>query len=137
MAIFEDQTLWWKGEAFVVPATRMLGAIAVIEEHITFIEMVAASQGKPPLVKISRAFGALLRYAGCKVSDEEVYRGLFDAESNVMERIETAVTAFLLLMTPPATLLKPQTERTALGNLPAASKPSKPSTRRRSASAAG
>jgi hypothetical protein len=137
MTLFEDQTLMWKGENYVIRSDRVLGAIAVIEEHITFTEMLTASQGRPPLVKISRAFAALLRYAGCKVSDEEMYRSIFDLEANIMERVETALLTFLLMMTPPAQLTSSQAKGAASGNRRAASRPSKRSTRRRSASAAG
>ena len=137
MALFESQSLMWKGETYVIPSDRMLGAIATIEEHFTIMEMLAASHGRPPLVKISRAFAALLRYAGCKVSDEEMYRSIFDPQANIMERIEAALVTFLLMMTPPAQLSTSQAKGAASGNRRAASRPSKRSTRRRSASAAG
>jgi hypothetical protein len=137
MALFESQSLMWKGETYIIPSDRMLGAIATIEEHFTFMEMIAASHGRPPLVKISRAFAALLRYAGCKVSDEEMYRSIFDPNANIMERIEAALVTFLLMMTPPAQLSTSQAKGAASGNRRAASRRSKPSTRRRSASAAG
>jgi hypothetical protein len=137
MAVFESQTLMWKGETYVIPSNRMLGAIAELEEHITFTEMVRAQLGKPPVVKISRAFGALLRYAGCKVTDDEVYESIFDPQADIMERIHLTVTAFLMMMTPRTKLVQHQAERAASGNRRAASRPSKRSTRRRSASAAG
>jgi hypothetical protein len=137
MAVFESQTLMWKGETYVIPSHRMLGAIATIEEHLTFTEMVRAHLGRPPLVKIARAFGSLLRYAGCKVTDDEIYESIFDPKANIVERIQQALIAFLMMMTPSANLNVPQAERAASGNRRAASRRSKPSTRRRSASAAG
>ena len=137
MAVFESQSLGWKGETYVIPAQRMLGAIATIEEHITVNEMVVSAFGRPSMVKIARAFGALLRYAGCKVSDDEVYQSIFDPQANHVERIQEALAVFLMIMTPPADLTHSPAMGAASGNRSAASKPSKRSIKRRSASAAG
>jgi hypothetical protein len=137
MSLFESQTLMWKGETYVIPSNRMLGAIATIEEHLTVNEMVVAAFGRPSMVKIARAFGALLRYAGCKVSDDEVYQSIFDPQANHVERIQEALAVFLMIMTPPADLTHSPAMGAASGNRSAASKPSKRSIKRRSASAAG
>ena len=137
MAIFADMKLGWNGTDYVIPADRMLGAVAVIEEHMTFHEMFAlVRQGKPSLVTLSRTWGAVLRYAGAKVTDDEVYVGMF-AGPTVSERVIEAINTLLLIMMPPSAVAAANAERAASGNPQAASKPSKPSTRRRSASAAG
>ena len=137
MAVFESQSLEWKGKTYVIPSNRMLGAVAEIEEHITVNEMVVSAFGRPSMVKISRAFGGLLRYAGCKVSDDEIYESIFDPQANHIERIQAALATLLMIMTPPANLVYAPAVGTSSGNRSAASRPSKRSTRRRSASAAG
>jgi len=137
MAIFEDMKLGWNGADYVIPADRVLGAVAVIEEHMTFPEMMElVRHGKPSLVGLSRTWGAVLRYAGAEVTDDEVYVGMFTGPT-VSQRVIEAVNTLLLIMMPPTAIAAANAERAASGNLPAASKPSKPSTRRRSASAAG
>ena len=75
MAIFQPITLTWAGRDFVVPADRVMGAIGVIEDVVTFPELVGSLQSsKPNMSKLARAYGAVLRYAGASVSDEEIYR---------------------------------------------------------------
>ncbi len=136
MAIFQDISLSWNGAEFVIPANRVLSAIAVVEETITFSELIACMQrGKPPLAAISGAFAGLLRFAGAKVPAEEVYAGMFTGQ--VAEKVIEAVNILLMMMMPPASIagLKVGSDQAKRGNRGAASKPSKRSTRRRSAAA--
>jgi hypothetical protein len=138
MAIFEEVPLGWQGETYVIPANRVLGAIAAMEQHISFFELADPSQlGKLSLVKLARAFASVLRYAGCTVSDDEVYADLFASETTVTQRVIPAINTLLLLMMPPSSVPKVQGEGSSSGNSPAASRPSKRSTKRRSVSAAG
>ena len=136
MGIFEDVKLGWNGAQYVIPAHRVLGAVAAIEEHLTAAELVIAMQrGKPPFGKLSQAYAALLSYAGCQgVSAEDLYAGMFDKDVSV--RVLAAVNALYLLMMPPAAVAG-LTRDANRGKPQAASKPSKRSTKRRSARAAG
>lgn len=60
MAIFQDVTIGWKDEQFTIPGNKVLGAIAIVEEHITFTEMIdALGRGRPPLVAIAKAFAGV------------------------------------------------------------------------------
>ena len=78
MAIFQPIKLGWHSRDFIIPAERVLGAIAVVEEVMTFPEIVLMiSGGHPNISKIARAYGAMLRYAGAGAADDEVYEGLF------------------------------------------------------------
>jgi hypothetical protein len=115
MAIFEEVRLAWSGTELVIPADRVLRAIAAVEDVLTLGElgrcMVA---GTLPLARISMAYGALLRHAGAKVSDEEVYDGLF-AKSELQQQALKAVFVLQNLMIPPAHLRKPAAEKPPAG----------------------
>lgn len=99
MAIFQPITFGWGGKDYVVPADRALGLIAEIEEVMTFIDL-AINRDKPNLSKLARAYGAALRYAGAKVSDEEVYEGLFKP-GHLIDEVHTAMSVLMAIMMPP------------------------------------
>lgn len=102
--MFEPITLTWDGREFVIPADGVMRAIAIVEEHITLGELGQAGDGvRVPLGKISMAFGALLRHAGARVSDAQVYEKVFsDADGSAA----AACMALMSLMMPPAHLRK-------------------------------
>lgn len=64
-------TLSFKGQTWTIPETRAFDAGAAVEEVVTLAEM-AQWGGAPKFFKLARAFGALLRFAGARVSDTEV-----------------------------------------------------------------
>lgn len=98
---FKDITLGWQGKSFVIPATSVMRAIALIEEHITLQELLEyAQRGKAPLGRVSNAYAAVLRYAGCKVEDGEVYLGMFSDDAG-RERMLSSVNGLLMMMLPP------------------------------------
>lgn len=64
-------TLKFRGETYTVPESKAFALGAEVEEVVTLAEI--ASWGKhPKFFKIARAFGVMLRFAGCKVSDADV-----------------------------------------------------------------
>lgn len=134
MAVFQEIRLSWDGREFVIPAERVLGAIAEVEEVVTLPEILMMMGGKMTMAKLSRAYGALLRYAGASLSDDEVYGGLIK-HGKTFEQMKTACVALCGLMIPPDKL----TEAPASGNLSRAkaarSRLSKRSTKRRSVTA--
>ena len=134
MGVFQPIKLSWHGKNFTVPAERVLGAIASIEEVATFPEIVRMINGTPNLSKIARAYGAVLRYAGAVVDDEEVYEGMFQPGSTHME-VLTALNTMVAMMMPPSAIAGAASE----GNLDRAktarSRLSKRSSKRRSAAA--
>ena len=97
MAIFEDVTLTWKGDEFVIPANQLMRLIAKIEDEITIQELTASTGVK--LSKLALAYTVALQYAGAKVTNEEVYESLFSNQSMTA----TFVTSLLMLMIPPTT----------------------------------
>lgn len=101
--IFEPVSLTWKGKEHTVEPDRVMMLIAKIEDIITLSEIFAYQQkGAAPIGKIAMAYGVALRYAGCNVRDDEVYKGLFDQEGGAA--IPAALTALLGMMIPPAEL---------------------------------
>lgn len=100
MGVFQDIKLEWNGEAFTVPSNRVMGAIAIIEEHVTLKELYeSVGRGTAKLSKLASAYGGVLRYAGAKVQDEDVYAGMFD--SKAAENVSAAVAGLLSMMIPP------------------------------------
>ena len=104
MAIFQPIRLCWHGKDFTIPAERVLGAIAGVEEVMTFPDIVLmGSGGRPNMSKVARAYGVLLRYAGAHVGDDEVYEGLFEPGTNHAQ-VLAALNTMVVIMTPPSTI---------------------------------
>lgn len=130
MAIFQPVKLGWNGKDYTIPADRVLGAIAVIEEHISFLELIAATRGHAPLVAISRAFAGVLRYAGGEISDDEVYAGMF--RESAQKQAVDAVNTLLVMMVPPDELNGKTVGKSSGNSQAAVVKRSGRSTKRRS-----
>jgi hypothetical protein len=99
MAVFSDIELEWGDRVFTIKAHKVMGAIARIEDVITFPELQNyAARGTAPVGKLAMAYGAVLRYAGAAVKDDEVYERAFseNPESGVM----AAVMRIMMLMLP-------------------------------------
>lgn len=109
MRIFEDIKIEWDGDEYVVPSNRVMGAIARVEEFVTLKELSEFSQ-KPEgakYAKLSQAYATLLRYAGAKVEDEEVYEAMFpknSADEDFRARLYAALGGLLKTMLPPRSL---------------------------------
>lgn len=101
MGIFEPVVLTWDGQEYEIAPDRTMGAIARIEEIITLKEVGEyAMKGDAPIAKLSMAYGAVLRYAGCKVKDEEIYAGMFQGASDTS--VLGCINALLAMMIPPS-----------------------------------
>jgi hypothetical protein len=103
MGAFDDVELEWAGKAYTIPANKVMGAIARIEDVMTLGELLAyVERETAPFGKIAAAYGAVLRYAGCKVSDEDVYRGIFAAArpADTQSIVITSLTTLLAMMMP-------------------------------------
>lgn len=64
--------LSFRGEEYVIPDKDAFAAGEAVEEIVTLAE-IAQWGKKPKFRKLARCFGELLRFAGCKVSDAEVF----------------------------------------------------------------
>ncbi len=144
MSAFADQTLSWAGKKYQIPARKMLGAIARVEEVITLRELCEAlSKRDFPLARISQAYGAVLRYAGADLDDEVIYEGMFSDPSAQVGAM-LAIQGLMEMMIPPSVrnrangqapgpVLAVGESDPSLGNSEATAKPSsKPTSRSRS-----
>lgn len=106
MAIFEEVRLAWKGEERVIPPERVLRAIAKAESVVTLQELAEFGlRDALPLARISEAYGVLLRYAGFKVTDDDVYAALFD-DGQAQGQALALISTLQQLMVPPKTMQK-------------------------------
>jgi len=109
MGIFEPVVLTWNGQEFEITPDRVMGAIAKIEETITLKEIGEyAMKGDAPIAKLSIAYGSVLRYAGCKVKDEEVYATMFKSSNDTS--VLGCINALLAMMIPPSREQDPKKE---------------------------
>lgn len=93
--------LTYKGQDFLIPADRAFKAGAAVEEIVSLAE-IASWGDRPRFFKIAEAFGALLRFAGCKASDEEVHADMMaglrnSAAAGVAEDIPAAIAINALM----------------------------------------
>lgn len=100
--VFEDFKIAWHGVEYVIPSDRVLPAIARVERIITAVELLRQIEdtGAVSMSRLSMAFGSLLRYAGARVTDDEIYSGMFGGEEP-QRLILTTIEALLALMIPP------------------------------------
>jgi hypothetical protein len=108
---FAPIDLEFDGVSYPVPANRVLGLIAAIEEHITLNELVAFTES-PKRAKLAYAWAAALTYANtCTgkpanpalpalgVLSESVYLGTFahgeEGANNMLHTVISLVTSLL------------------------------------------
>jgi len=120
--LFKEVALSWGGQEYTVPADKVMRLIAIVEDIITLEELVASSGRKR--VKISEAYAAALRYAGCRVTDEDVYASLFSADS--AEVTVTAINGLLMMMVPPAQIVADDAKKKPAAKVKTARSSSRP-----------
>jgi hypothetical protein len=105
---FEDVTLAWRDEVYTIPAKRQMMLIAELEDILQKRDgtpAVAVLLSNPGWAKLAMAFGAALRYAGAKVSDDEIYlsitQNIADGDFSEMMRMREATLGLLSIMAPP------------------------------------
>lgn len=110
--VFAPVTVEWQGKQYVIPPNKILGLIGRIESievegaGATIPELMATSRrrGTIKLSVLTAAWGAVLRYAGADVSDEQVYAGLFERNGSGAVETQTALLALMSIMLPPSSL---------------------------------
>jgi hypothetical protein len=123
-AIFDDIRLGWKGVPFLIPANRIMGALARVEDIVTLDELQRFAVRKTaPMAKLSMAYGSLLRYAGCFVSDEAVYSEMVRSDDGAA--VMTAINGLMSMMLPPVRDEDIEKKEAPSGNSPSAAKSSK------------
>lgn len=90
-------TLNFKGETFTIEENRAFEAAEAVEDVMT-IPQIVAMQDNPKFTKIAKCFGAMLRFAGAKVSDADVHKEMM-REISSLEANEDASQAEEILAT--------------------------------------
>lgn len=105
VSAFDDVTLEWGGQPYVIKADRRMEAIARIEEFVTFAELQRYWDRKTaPTARLAMAFASLLRHAGAKVTDADVYMGMFPGGGSDPTSVTEAITTLIAMMVPPSLL---------------------------------
>jgi hypothetical protein len=103
MSIFEDVLITWSGTEYKIESSRVMGAIARVEEVITLKELFEFHQkNSAPLAKLSMAFAAVLNYAGANVTEEKVYEAMFTGDNQMS--VINSINTLLMMMIPPSSL---------------------------------
>ena len=102
MSLFQEIALSWKGQEYVVAPNNVMMMLAKVEDILTLGELIQHSQkGGAPLIKLSMAYGCMLRYAGAKVRDDEVYQSMFAAGDGSKTEAGEITQMLLSMMIPP------------------------------------
>jgi hypothetical protein len=84
----------WRGTVYTIPADRAFKAAMQVEDIVTFSE-VHAWGAQPKVYKLAAAFGAMLRFAGARVTDEaivkEILRAGGDGQVMAMEAFNSLI----------------------------------------------
>lgn len=101
MPIFEQITLSWGGKDYFIEPDNVMRAIAKVEDVITLVQIARCYETRDiPLVKIAQAYAAVLRHAGARVEDDEVYNDLFQ-NGELQKRAWAAINTLQRMMIPP------------------------------------
>lgn len=111
--LFQPFTIKYDGREITIPADKILQAIAVVEEVITFDELnrmyVTNNYKRAQLVK---AFMALLNFAGDKTDAEAFYKSMY-TKGEAMVAVMGTCQMLMVLMIPPPDM---QSEAAPTGN---------------------
>lgn len=108
----QDKIITYKGDEYVIKANTLMRCILGIEDIITLIEIQnTALRGTMKLAAIASAYAFALRFAGCKITDIEVYYEMLghkegDKPGENMERAAQLIRELIELMSPPKSLAK-------------------------------
>jgi hypothetical protein len=70
-----DLVLTFRGQDYRVPANRTLQLCERVED-IVRLDEIAVHRSRPKYGKMARAYGEILRFAGCRITDEEIHDDL-------------------------------------------------------------
>jgi hypothetical protein len=74
MTVFDPIELVWEGKTLVIPQEQVFEVGIRVEEVLTMVELASyASSGRVPMFRLARAWSVILRHAGIRVSEEEVF----------------------------------------------------------------
>lgn len=111
---FEEVRIAWKGREYTIPPDQVMRCIAKVEDIVTLAELQQFSQRQTlPYGKMAMAYGVILRHAGARVSDAEIYNEMFKVGEDARSVAVEAVQNLLLLMIPPEHIAKAQAAQAA------------------------
>jgi len=88
-AVFREVMLGWGGEEYRITPTMAL--LNKIEQDISLSELAyRMSVGKVPMSQLAVVIGVMLRSAGAKASDEEVYQELMTGDAEAVQGMAAA-----------------------------------------------
>ena len=128
MSIFRDVELIWQGKTYPVKAENVMRLIAKVEDVCSLVDL----HGVPKLAKVSAGYAEALRFAGCEVTDEEVYAAIFSSGNEMSKVLGELVTGLLMMMVPPPDLMddpdakKPAQPQKQPGGHSSSKRPTKP-----------
>jgi hypothetical protein len=96
--MFKPITLTFKGQDYEVPANKVLGLIAEIEEHVNVVQLNDPTSLK--YSSLARAYAAAIWYAGGRADPDEVYAMLF--EHGGATSVRNVIADLITLMVPPS-----------------------------------
>jgi hypothetical protein len=102
--MFDDIEIEYNGKTRTIKATEVMRCIAKVEQAVSLPDLVEFMQsGKPRMASLAIGYTALLNYAGFRVTEAQVYAGMFGDQDKVVSAIE-ATSALMSLMIPPSAL---------------------------------
>lgn len=99
MGLFDGVSFRWDGKTVAIPADRLLGALARLEEYVTLGEL-SSMGGGARYGRIAQAFASVLRYAGVDADGEAVYAAML-AQPGAREAAGAAISALIENASPP------------------------------------
>ena len=96
--MFNPVVVEFKGDKYEVPANKVLGLIASIEEHANIVALNDPSTLK--YTSLAKAYAAAIWYAGGKASVDDVYAELFNKDG--VSNVRAAIANLVLMMVPPS-----------------------------------
>lgn len=110
---FQDVTLGWKGQDYILPAERQMPVIAKIEAALCPdgrgqpVQKLLSGKGLT-YHQLASAYGLALRAAGARVTDEEVYLSIMgdlaEGDAGAAQKMQLACLGLLEIVAPPVAL---------------------------------
>jgi hypothetical protein len=126
--MFEEVGLTYQGREYTIPPERVMGLIATIEEYMTHeriiysIASISEAAQKAgggshseslsgisiPRAKLAAAMAAAFRYAGAKVTDEDIFKSLFGSDGVI--NVLSTLDMLLKITSPPDYMMVAETK---------------------------
>src|SRR5690625_501448 len=89
-AVFQDIKLEWRGDEYIITPTMRL--MHEIEQRFSLSRVAhRISQGDTPISHVASIVAMMLRSAGCKVTDDEVFAELLTGEPDAIQGVAIAI----------------------------------------------